>query len=189
MSEDRVALSVPHGGSYLLLRFPEEVTHLMAEHIIWQAQPVESGRNILPGQTILLSYSRWSDGEDVVSNACCISFSNLLPADLSKTSARQVPQAPVLPLEAFCLLWNKILYKQLKEKTKYFSLGCTALHRQVTVIQKFSIIFSLCKRKSRDGWCSSCRSSTPARQTFQAYKFIVRLLRDLTLIKCRNLIH
>lgn len=58
MSEDGVALPVPHGGSYLLLCFPEEVTHFMAEHIIWQAQPAEAGRNILPSQKILLYYSR-----------------------------------------------------------------------------------------------------------------------------------
>lgn len=106
---------------------------------------------------------------------------------LSQTSARQVPQALVLPLEAFCLPWNKILNKQGEEKLSV-SLWAADLHRQVTVL-KFSIIFSVCKRKSRDGWCSSCRFSPPARQTFQAYTFIVRLLRDLTLIKRRNLIH
>lgn len=161
MSEDRVALSVPHGGSYLLLCFPEEVTHLMAEHIIWQAQPVETGRSILPGQKILLSNSRWIDREAVVSNACCIS-----PAHSRQIHLRYQPGRCLRPQSC---LWRLSVFCTTGRKTKCFSLGSTAWYRQVIVL-KFSIIFSPARRAGMDdavaadrahqqGKLSRCRSS------------------------------
>lgn len=116
MSEDGVALSVSHGSPYLLLCFPEEVIHSMAEHIIWQAQPVETARKHFTNwkKFTQLPQVNWWGRMWLVMPAA---FLQPTPGRcLSQTSARQVPQAPVLPLEAFCLPWNKILNKQMEEK-------------------------------------------------------------------------
>lgn len=153
MSEDRVALSVPHGGSYLLLCFPEEVTHLMAEHIIWQAQPVETGRSILPGQKILLSNSRWIDREAVVSNACCIS-----PAHSRQIHPRYQPGRCLRPQSC---LWRLSVFCEIKSLINNWRKNKVFLSGQHSLIQtshsaEIQYHFQPCK-KSRDGWCSSCR--------------------------------
>ena len=121
MSEEGV--SVPHGRSYLWLRFPEEVPRLMAEHIIWQARPAEAGTNVFTKSKNFspLRQVKWWGASGFYRR---LRFPGPLPADLSKTPAGEVPPALILPLEPpslkenqlFRLPWNKRLNKKVKGK-------------------------------------------------------------------------
>lgn len=91
MSEDGAALSVPHGGSYLSLCFPEEARHLVAEHIIKQVQPVGARWNVLPSQKIWLRPGRQSDPVATVPKAGGITLARSQQSYQSRQQVRWPP--------------------------------------------------------------------------------------------------